>query len=107
MVHHTRRFSRDAAQFSGFLREKEGRPSYKALRNSLGVTPVTHQKTLLKWLGLVVADFEREVDETADVSRKAGFPAEELREMTGIEVDFSVMPFDDDPVADNQAESRA
>jgi hypothetical protein len=38
-----------------------------------------------------------------DVSRKAGFPAEELREMTEIEVDFSVMPFDDDPVADNQA----
>ena len=24
-----------------------------------------------------------------------------------VEVDFSVMPFDDDPVADNQAESRA
>ena len=53
MVHHTRRFSCDPAQFSGFLREKEGRPSYKALRNSLGVIPVTHQKTLLKWLGLV------------------------------------------------------
>ena len=26
---------------------------------------------------------------------------------TRAEVDFSVMPFDDDPVADNQAESRA
>jgi hypothetical protein len=53
MVHHTRRFSRDPAPFSAFLREKEGGPSYKALRNSLGVTPVTRRKTLVKWLGLV------------------------------------------------------
>jgi hypothetical protein len=53
MVHHTRRFSRDPAPFSAFLREKESGPSYKALRNSLGVTPVTRQKTLVKWLGLV------------------------------------------------------
>ena len=29
MVHHTRRFSRDSAGFSAFLREKEDGPSYK------------------------------------------------------------------------------
>ena len=53
MVHHTGGFSRDPAGVSAFLLKKRVRPSYKALRNSLGVTPVTRRKTLAKWLGLV------------------------------------------------------
>jgi hypothetical protein len=55
MVHHTRRFSRDPAPVSAFLREKEWRlpAPQRVLRNSFGVVPVTRRKAFAKWLGLV------------------------------------------------------
>ena len=42
------------------------------LQGGLGRTPVTHQKTLLKCLGPIIADFERAFVRLRDVS-KGGF----------------------------------